>query len=311
MHRVESRTRRSYTERVPKRSSRDAQTLKVRLDALVLATDGAARREADPVGFVHAYTDTRDRELVGLVASSLAFGNVTAIRTSVSRALAALGERPSAYARETPETTLARQYAGFVHRVYRGNHLARLIANAGALQRTHGTLGAYFASLLAASDNALEPALITFADALRGPSPEPGLRHLVPDPRAGSACKRLLLYLRWMIRPDDGVDLGLWPISPSLLVIPVDTHIHRIAKNLRLTERNDASLRTAHEITDALRVLDADDPVRYDFALCHLGVSRACPSRRDEALCGACSLRDVCRHWVTASGKARSGPRAP
>jgi hypothetical protein len=88
VHRVESRTRRSYTERVPKRSSRDAQTLKVRLDALVLATDGAARREADPVGFVHAYTDTRDRELVGLVASSLAFGNVTAIRTSVSRALA-------------------------------------------------------------------------------------------------------------------------------------------------------------------------------------------------------------------------------
>lgn len=284
--------------------------LKARLDALVASTDARARRDADPVGFVHAYTDPHDRELVGLVASSLAFGNVVAIRASVRRALTVLGDAPSAYARHVDEPELARRFEGFVHRVYRGAHVARLVVNAGTLQREHGSIGAYFARAL---DDAggFEEAIARLADALRGPSPERGMKHLVPDPRAGSACKRLLLYLRWMIRPADGVDLGLWQVPASVLVIPVDTHIHRIAKNLRLTERDDASYRTATEITTALRALDPDDPVRYDFALCHLGVSRACPSRRDDALCGACSLRDVCRHWVRASGRARAGLRGP
>ena len=124
-----------------------------------------------------------------------------------------------------------------------------------------------------------------------------GLSHLVPDPAKGSASKRLFLYLRWMIRKDDGVDLGLWPIDPSLLVIPVDTHIHRIARNLGLTRRSDASLRTAVEITAALRRLDPKDPVRYDFALCHMGVSRECPSRRDEEKCARCVVQSVCTRW--------------
>ncbi|MCC6872784.1 MAG: DUF2400 family protein, partial [Sandaracinaceae bacterium] len=104
--------------------------------------------------------------------------------------------------------------------------------------------------------------------------------------------------LRWMIRPADGVDLGLWAeLSPSILLIPVDTHVHRIAKNLGLTERNDASWRTAEEITASLRRLDPLDPVKYDFALCHLGISRQCPSRRDPDKCDACVLRPSCGVW--------------
>lgn len=263
------------------------------------------------MGFVHAFADARDKEIVALVAASLAFGNVVAIRASVARALAVLGDAPSEAARTMTEASLSTRLEGFVHRVYRGEHVARLVANAGALQRAHGTLGAYFAERLAAHGGELLPAMADLADALRGSAPARGMKHLMPDPRAGSACKRLLLYLRWMIRPADGVDFGLWPVSPAVLVIPVDTHVHRIAKNLRLTERDDASYATALEITAALRRFDADDPVRYDFALCHLGVSRACPSRRHDALCGACVLQDVCRHWTTASGTARARPRAP
>jgi uncharacterized protein (TIGR02757 family) len=143
----------------------------------------------------------------------------------------------------------------------------------------------------------LREGLARFADALRGERASRSLRHLVPDPRAGSACKRQLLYLRWMVRPADGVDLGLWPLSPAQLIVPVDTHVHRIAKNLDLTRRNDASWRTAEEITAALREMDPHDPVRYDFALCHLGVSRACPSRRDSDKCAACVLKPVCVRW--------------
>lgn len=270
--------------------------LRARLDALVLATDGAARRESDPVGFVHRYASPADREVVGLVAALLAFGNVVAIRRSIARVLATLGPHPAQTIDAAAPGQLARALDGFAHRVWVGADVAALLDHAAALRRAHGSLAQAFTAHRAAEGTFLD-GLSRFADALRGPSPSPGLKHLVPDPRRGSACKRLLLYLRWMARPADGVDLGLFDVAPAELVIPVDTHVQRIARNLRLTERRDASLRTATEITAALAALDPADPVRYDFALCHLGISRACPSRRDPALCARCVVKDVCRHW--------------
>jgi uncharacterized protein (TIGR02757 family) len=273
----------------------DDARLKERLDALCATHDAIARRAADPVSFVHEYASADDREVVGLVASSLAFGNVVAIRKSVARALDVLGRSPARTIERESEAALSRRLDGFVHRVYRGSHLARMLAAAGRIRRREGSLGASLARRLRV--HTLRDALADLADELRGDDPERGLSHLVPDPRAGSACKRLLLYARWMIRPADGVDLGLWPLAPSILIIPVDTHVHRIAKNLGLTSRNDASWRTAEEITDRLRRFDPDDPVKYDFALCHLGVSRQCPSRRDLQKCESCVLRSVCMHW--------------
>lgn len=271
--------------------------LRERLDHLVATHDVAARRAADPVSFVHRYADPEDQEVVGLVAASLAFGNVVSIRRSVARVLDVLGPRPAEAIGRTRRGTLERRLGGFAHRVWKGPHVAALLANAARVRRREGSLGESLARRLE-SHGALREALADFADDLRGPDADRGLRHLMPDPRAGSACKRLLLYTRWMSRPADGVDLGLWPVPPSALVIPVDTHIHRIAKNLGFTTRNDASWRTAEEITAALRRLDPDDPVKYDFALCHLGVSRQCPSRRDPAKCDGCALRTVCRHWA-------------
>jgi uncharacterized protein (TIGR02757 family) len=270
--------------------------LKTRLDALVASHDAARHREADPVSFVHRFRSDADREVVGLLAASLAFGNVTAIRASVARALAGLGSSPAHTIDTEDRAALAARLEGFVHRIYRGEHLAAMLAHAGAIRRREGSLGASLARGLDAHGT-LRDALAELADELRGPEPARGLAHLIPDPRAGSACKRLLLYSRWMVRPADGIDLGLWPLPASALVIPVDTHVHRIAQNLGLTARNDASWRTAEEITAALRLLDPDDPVKYDFALCHLGVSRQCPSRRDEIKCAACVLRASCLHW--------------
>ncbi len=275
-------------------SARDRQ-LADRLEALLATQDRGRTRETDPVGFVHRYEDDADREVVGLVASSLAFGNVSSVRRSVARALGALGPHPArTIARGRPE--LERRLDGFVHRVYRGPHLAAMLRGAARLRRRHGSLGAAFGRAVK-EEGSLRGGLARFADALRGQDAPRGLRHLVPNPRAGSACKRLLLYLRWMVRPADGVDLGLWDFSPARLIIPVDTHIHRIARNLGLTARTDASWTTAEEITEALRRLDPNDPVRFDFALCHLGVARDCPSRRDEAKCRRCVLRPVCLRW--------------
>lgn len=281
-----------------------AEKLRARLDELVRTSDAASRRANDPVDFVHRYDDPNDREIVALVAATLAFGNVVAVRRSIARVLEVLGPTPHRAIED--ERVLTRKLRSFVHRVYRGPHVARMLVSAAEVRAEHGSLGNAFGSFLAEEDTrtvdrdvAFREALARLADRLRGPGPhERGLEHLVPDPRRGSACKRLLLYLRWMIRPADGVDLGLWAIDPARLVIPVDTHIHRIATNLDLTRRTDASWKTASEITTRLRELDASDPVRYDFALCHLGVSRDCPSRRDPVRCEGCVLRTVCQRWA-------------
>ncbi|MCC7535094.1 MAG: TIGR02757 family protein [Deltaproteobacteria bacterium] len=289
--------------------------MKAHLETLLATTDAVERLASDPLGVARRYTRPDDLEIAALVASSLAFGQVATIRARVTRVLDALGDRPAQAARERTLAQHRRALRGFVHRVWRGDDVAWLIAGAGGVARADGSLGAAFvkghdeARAVGASDGEqLRLALASFVDRLMGasgaPTPPPrGLRHLLPDPRAGSACKRLLLFLRWMIRPADGVDLGLWPVAPSVLLVPVDTHIHRIALNLRMTSRTDVSWRTAEEITAALRKLDPDDPVRFDFALCHFGISRQCPSQRDDARCGRCVLRPVCRHW--------SGPAVP
>lgn len=289
------------------RSSPRLEIVHGALDALLATTDRTARRDTDPVSFVHRYEDDADREIVGLVASSLAFGNVTAIRAKVAVVLDALGPSPARALDAMDRAALGRALRGFAHRVWKGDDVAAMLASAGAVRREHGSLGRALASFLAQADHSIDDpedafveALARLADALRGPDPSRGLRHLVPDPRAGSACKRLLLYVRWMARPRDGVDLGLWPIDPARLVIPVDTHVHRIARNLGLTRRDDASMKTASEITRRLRGFDARDPVKYDFAICHLGVSRDCPSRRDPRKCEGCVLRVACRHWSRA-----------
>jgi uncharacterized protein (TIGR02757 family) len=268
------------------------------LDGLLARSDAESTRSGDPVDCVHGYDQPRDQEIVGLIASSLAFGNALAARRSTDRVLTMLGPEPAAMVVGASRAELRRTLRGFAHRIYRGEHLASMLWRAGELLREYGTLGDAFAEFHRAGGGDFREGLARFADALRGRTKSRSLRHLVSDPRAGSACKRLVLYARWMVRPADGVDLGLWPVAPSELVIPVDTHIHRISRNLGLTRRKTASWATAEEITASLRELDPADPVKYDFALCHLGVSRECPSRPDPVKCERCVLQDVCSVWT-------------
>ncbi|MCC6555464.1 MAG: TIGR02757 family protein [Polyangiaceae bacterium] len=256
------------------------------------------RRASDPVAFVHRYRDPADQELVALIAASLAFGNVKALRAKIADALDRLGP-DVAHAADDPRALRAR-LRGFRHRVYRAGDLAGLILGARRVQRERGSLGAALAEELARAGD-LRPALAAWVRAIRRAGGldrrGAGAAHILADPEKGSAAKRLMLLLRWMIRPADGVDLGLWPISPAALLIPVDTHIQKLAYNVGLTDRKDASWRTAEEITAALRRFDPADPVKYDFALCHLGMLQRCPSRRDPIRCEGCGVQPVCRHW--------------
>jgi uncharacterized protein (TIGR02757 family) len=299
-------------------AKRDA-AVKASLDGVRARVDARARRDADPVSFVHRYRSRDDRELVALVASSCAFGNVKAIRQKLEDLLRRLGPSPSRAA-DDPRA-LAKKLAGWKHRVYTGDDLARLLAGARALQREAGSLGAAFREELdradareGGGDAALRAALGAFCDRIRArgklprsgerdPSGRAGPSHLLADARAGSGSKRLMLFLRWMVRPADGIDLGLWDVPTDRLLVPVDVHIHKLSRNLGLTKRTDVSWRTAVEITGALARFDPADPTRYDFSLCHMGMVQRCPSRRDPVRCEGCGVQPVCVHWVRSTSR--------
>jgi uncharacterized protein (TIGR02757 family) len=124
-----------------------------------------------------------------------------------------------------------------------------------------------------------------------------GYRHLFPLPSLGGPCKRLNLFLRWMVRRE-APDFGLWTsVSPSRLVMPIDTHIENISRSIGLTTRRSRNWRMAEEITRRLAAIDAADPVKFDFALCHKRMSGDCLDRRDEKICAPCGFKTVCRHW--------------
>ncbi|MBX3191644.1 MAG: TIGR02757 family protein [Labilithrix sp.] len=292
------------------------RAVKTALDRVRARADLRARRAADPVDFVHRHRSREDREIVALLAASCAFGNVKAIRAKLEEALALIGPRP-ARAADDPRALHAR-LSGFKHRVFRGEDLAKLMVGARRVQVSAGSLGRAFEAELAradadarlgSSEARLREALACFCDRIRAegglpragerdPSGRRGPSHLLADARAGSGAKRLLLFLRWMVRPADGIDLGLWDVPASRLVVPVDVHIHKLARNLGLTRRRDLSWTTSVEITRSLARFDAADPIRYDFSLCHMGMVQRCPSKADPARCEGCGVRPVCTHWA-------------
>lgn len=284
--------------------------LHLALERVEAATDRAARLAADPVSTVRGWKTLHDAELAGLVASCLALGGAGVARDKSREVFRRLGPSLAASA-DRPVSELIAALDGWVHRFYRGPQLARLLTGARAVQRSRGSLGQRFGELLRAGE-ALEPALEGWVGEIQraGWGDEPldaASKHLLPVPtRGGSSSKRLMLYLRWMVRPDDGVDLGLWSawVSPAALVIPVDVHILRLSRNLGLTTERAASWRAARQITAELARLRPADPVSFDFALCHLGMLQGCPSRRDERACEGCGVRPVCQHWSgAASGR--------
>lgn len=286
-------------------SAARASRLKRLLDPLVVssAPERAAAIARDPVEAPRRYAAPADQEVAGLLAAALAYGRADVFKPRLLALLAELGPSPAAFVRRFDPRRDGARFAGFAYRFHRPGDLGALLCGAGATLRDHGTLGARFAALLG-REGALQPALGAFARELRergatlagdAMGPARALDHLLPDASRGAACKRLVLYLRWMVRRDE-VDLGAWAgvVRPAALVVPLDTHVSRISRLLGLTRRADLSWRTAEEITASLRRLDPEDPVRYDFALCHLGMSGACPARRRAELCRACPLAAEC-----------------
>jgi len=276
--------------------------LKNTLEHVVRTTDQIGRLQKDPVRVVRRYAHAGDQELVALLAACLAFGNVTVVLRKLDDALARLGTSPTQIAEH--RRSMHRQLEGWSHRLYRGAEVAALLYGARCLQKEYGSLGQALA-VCVASTTTWRDALSRWVQLLRhragisSCTASQAERHLLPDPAGDGACKRLHLFLRWMIRPDDGVDVGLWThlFPTDVLCMPVDTHILRLSRNLGFTKRSTATWPTVVDITQRLARLDPRDPIRYDFALCHLGMARNCPSRADTRQCAGCGIQGHCIHW--------------
>jgi len=285
------------------------------LEAVRATCDTEARRARDPVSFVHRFTHPLDQEIIALLASSMAFGNVTTILSKLEEICASLGPSPRMAAQDLK--TLQKNLARFRHRLFNGDDVARLLHGAALVQRGHRSLGRYIEAEFEATGS-LKTALSSFVRAVRTlgafdlGSKRRGPKHILTDPGEGSGAKRLLLFMRWMSRPADGVDLGLFKIPPSVLLCPVDTHIHKLSRNLGFVSDKTVRWETAERITRGLAEHCPEDPVRYDFALCHLGMKQGCKEAKVPEICDGCAIRPVCRHWdvQVPAGRARLPGRA-
>ncbi|MDD2366421.1 MAG: TIGR02757 family protein [Desulfuromonadaceae bacterium] len=260
----------------------------------------------DPLSFCHRYSNQADQEIAAIIASSFAYGNVKIILRTLDKIFAELGASPVKYIESFDPKKGLKTFSGFKHRFNDGRDLCALLAAIKQMIERKGSIQSFFMQGHSPKDNDVSNSLnsyitgimqLEYSDIFGGENipADSYFSFLFPSPSTGSACKRLCMMLRWLVRPADGIDLGIWKgISPAQLIIPVDTHISRISRYLGFTERKSADWRMAQEITATLKGIDPDDPVKYDFALAHLGISAGCDGTNLD-LCESCSIASVCK----------------
>lgn len=264
-------------------------SLKPALDSLYVDFnhEGSA---VDPIDIVRRYDRPEDVEIAGFLAAGLAFGRVAGVLRSTEAVLALMKPSPAKYVRRFDLPREAPRLKPFVHRWMRGEDIAALMLVLRHMLDTAGSLEKFFLSGYDENGADVAPALEAFSRAACEVDYRAAygrarrtqrVGYFFPRPSSGSGCKRLNLFLRWMVRKD-AVDLGVWQgVSPSKLVVPLDTHVIRVGQCLGLTRYRSPGWRMAAEITASLRRIDPDDPVKYDFSLCHLGMMDACSFNRD------------------------------
>ena len=283
------------------------------LDALYRGFDHV-ESATDPVHIVRRFTRNDDREVVAFCAAGLAFGRVASVLQSIEALLAVMGPSPAAYVRTFDVARERPRMKALVHRWIRGDDHTALMLVLQRMLREHGTIEGFFLAgddgtapdLSTAMDSFSDRALATDLRPAYGRVPKrPGVAYFFPRPSAGSACKRLNLFFRWMVRKD-AIDLGVWTrVSPARLIIPVDTHIIRLGRCLTLTTRTSPGWKMAVDVTAALRRIDPADPVRFDFSLCHIGMNGACGYGTGKGDVG-CPLKGQCH-----PGKRKTGGTHP
>jgi uncharacterized protein (TIGR02757 family) len=279
------------------------------------AAFNAPESALDPIQIVRRYLRPDDRELVAFIAAGLAFGRVASVMASVESVCRVLGAEPARFIRTFSPQRDGAPLRALVHRWTRGDDLVGLLWILHVLVTRHGSIEDAFLPGVDARKPDLGDAVERFSNEARdidlrpayprGVPATPGAHYFFSRPSTGSACKRINLFLRWMVRKD-AVDPGGWTrVAARQLIVPLDTHTIRVGRCLRLTRRVTPGWKMAEDITAALRAIDPDDPVRYDFALCHLSMMGGCGfgAARGDA---QCLLKGICRPGRRGNQKERS-----
>ncbi len=248
--------------------------LKKRLESIYTRYHSTLYIDNDPISCVRRFDEKRDQEIAGLISSSLAYGRINNIIRSLNSIFIITGDDLSGFVMESTLDEKKNLLKNFRHRFNSGEDMALLMESVKHAILQHGTVGNLF-RLLLQKRGTLKEALTSFSNKLKEYAPCKEIKkqryfeYLLPSPKNGSACKRLNLYLRWMIRKKDGIDLGVWEdLSPEILIIPLDVHIIRAARYLGMTSRSCGDWKMAEQITEKLAESCPEDPVKYDFSLC-------------------------------------------
>jgi len=284
------------TDRRCERPIADA-SFKTAMDALCREYQSSEALSADPISIPAAYKTAIDKEFVSWIAAHLAYGRVSPMLRAIRRLAAPMGHTPVQWLRERAEQRIHEELnmslTGWVWRFHTLEDMAAWIIAWKRMDEATGYYGME-SLLLPNSGISADQALSALINDLRQSLPQtPGLRFNLPDPLKGAACKRWRMFLRWMVR-GGWPDFGIWKkYPPHELIIPLDTHVRRISRQMGLCLRRAQDAKTAHEITEALKKLDPGDPLKYDFAIAHLGILGDCPGKRWEK-CFECALDSVC-----------------
>jgi uncharacterized protein (TIGR02757 family) len=255
--------------------------LKQKLDYHYKAFD-KSQISPDPLQFLHLFSKEEDIELMGFIASIFAYGNVKQIINTLDKILLISKSKPYEFVMNFSKSGGEIKLKGLKHRFYTDRDIQNLFSALNYIYRQKGSLKNVFLENYNRSDKNIRNGLSLFSRHLiyeiknraKSVRISQGVRFMFPLPELGSACKRMNLFLRWMVRKDD-LDFGIWDeITADKLIIPVDIHVARICKLLKLTTYKNVSWKMAEEITENLRKYDPVDPVKYDFAICHIGMRR-------------------------------------
>jgi uncharacterized protein (TIGR02757 family) len=289
--------------------------LRPKLDTLY-AEFNARHSVNDPVWFAHKFERRPDQEVVAFIAAALAFGRVQSVINSIDGMLQVMGPSPAAFVRGFDPARDRRCFDHLVHRWTNGADFAALTWILHQMIDRSGSIENFFSDGMPAGAVDVAEGLQSFSTRALAidtrpiygrAKPQPGVAYFFSRPSSGGACKRLNLFLRWMVR-HDRVDLGVWSkVRPAQLIVPLDTHVIRVGQCLRLTMLKSPGWRMAADITRALREIDPIDPVKFDFSICHLGMMNACGFGKGTGD-GRCPLRGACRPGRLKAG-GTSGSR--
>lgn len=254
----------------------------------------------DPLQFVYRYDNPPDKEIVALLAADLAYGRVEQIQKSLTNLFGRMGESPYEFVRGFGKIE-RKKLNGFKHRFNTDQDISDLLILLKKVLNQYTSIEEFFIKGCNPDDINIIPSLSKFCKSLlnmyaaehKGKQSR-GLKYLLVDPANGSACKRLNLFLRWMVRNDD-VDTGLWKsIDKAKLIVPIDVHMGRLCRILGFHNQKAVSLTTAIQITECFAEIEPADPIKYDFALSRIGIVENCNGQYRKA-CRQCELFPFCR----------------